>query len=144
MRDGGRVVRSFAFDFGPSRGLRHPNDAAKFEPCMPCSPPASDELDAFVSVSFRRSARIAAPASGGIFITVWRGRNLKPMGQTSPPAIWFNEEADRAANERLAAVLAFPKTRFVKLKQERKRGMLIERPSARRIAARQSLRILPV
>lgn len=65
-------------------------------------------------------------------------------GPNKPPQIQFNEEGDRAANRRLVAVLAFPKTRFTKLEQERKRGLLIPRPSARRIAARQSLRILPV
>lgn len=71
--------------------------------------------------------------------------NRKPDVPKKKPAIYIDEQAERAARERLAGVLAFPKTalQVASGAEAQKTGNLIEMPSAVRIAARQSLRILP-
>jgi len=69
--------------------------------------------------------------------------NLKPPHSKKQPAIVFDEEAERVAGEWAAEVLMSPTLQSVDVEQENKKGNLVEIPSATRIEARQSLRILP-
>jgi hypothetical protein len=71
--------------------------------------------------------------------------NLKLDLPNKRSTIYIDEESERATRERLAAVLAFPKTaaHFAVLVEKQTKGTLYEMPSATRTAARQSLRILP-
>lgn len=73
--------------------------------------------------------------------------NLKPDIPGKKPAVYEAAEdaAVRIVRERLAGVLAFPKTApyFAELVEKEKKGTLHEMPSPALIEARKSLRILP-
>ena len=79
------------------------------------------------------------------------GMLLPDVGVPKKPA--FNEQAERAINERLAAVLMFQKTLEVQRanveqassvgRSEKRKGILYEMPPASRPAEHQPLRILP-